>query len=85
MRFEKLKTDGAARRGRLLFSNNKIIDTPAFMPVGTRASVRSVSPEEILASFMNTPGFLNQPFYRNLILKLAIEIKQAYDKKNTSI
>ena len=43
------------------------------------------SPEEILASFMNTPGFLNQPFYRNLILKLAKEIKQAYDKKNTSI
>lgn len=43
------------------------------------------SPEEILISFMNAPGFLNKASFRNLILTLAKEIKQAYDKKNSSI
>lgn len=43
------------------------------------------SPDEILAGFMNSSGFLSQPFFRTLILTLAKEIKQAYDKKNTSV
>ena len=34
MRFEKLATDGAARRGRLQLARG-LVETPAFMPVGT--------------------------------------------------
>ena len=34
--FEVLKQDGAARRGRVT-SGFGVIDTPAFMPVGTAA------------------------------------------------
>ena len=34
MQFELLKTDGAARRGRLTLAHGTV-DTPVFMPVGT--------------------------------------------------
>jgi len=34
MRFELLRQDGAARRGRLRFARGSV-ETPAFMPVGT--------------------------------------------------
>ena len=39
-------TDGRARRGVLQTRAGKI-DTPAFMPVGTQASVKSLTPEEV--------------------------------------
>jgi queuine tRNA-ribosyltransferase len=48
MQFELLKTDGAARRGRLRFERGAV-ETPAFMPVGTYGTVKSVSPEELTA------------------------------------
>jgi len=38
MRFATLAVDGAARRGRLLFPRG-VVDTPAFMPVGTYGTV----------------------------------------------
>jgi queuine tRNA-ribosyltransferase len=46
--FELLGTDGTskARRGRLTTSHG-IVDTPAFMPVGTQGSVKAVSPREL--------------------------------------
>jgi queuine tRNA-ribosyltransferase len=44
--FDLLATDGAARRGRL-GTPHGVVDTPAFMPVGTRAAVRSLSPEDL--------------------------------------
>lgn len=47
MQFQILNTDKAARRGRLTFPNGKILDTPAFMPVGTYGAVKSVTPEEL--------------------------------------
>ena len=49
--FELLKTDGAskARRGRLATAHG-IIETPAFMPVGTQGSVKAVSPRELRES-----------------------------------
>jgi queuine tRNA-ribosyltransferase len=38
--------DGAARLGQITTSNG-IIDTPAFMPVGTYATVKAMTPEEL--------------------------------------
>ena len=46
--FELLKSDAAtkARRGRLT-TGHGVIETPAFMPVGTQGSVKAVSPREL--------------------------------------
>jgi queuine tRNA-ribosyltransferase len=44
--FELLATDGAARRGRLTTPHG-VVDTPAFMPVGTQGAVKSLSPDDV--------------------------------------
>ena len=46
--FELLKKDSAsaARRGRLT-TRRGVIETPVFMPVGTRATVKAMSPAEL--------------------------------------
>lgn len=46
MKFELFNTDGSARRGEITFPRGTI-QTPAFMPVGTAATVKSMTPEEI--------------------------------------
>ncbi len=46
MNFSPGKTDGSARCGQLSFRRGKV-KTPAFMPVGTYGSVKSVTPEEV--------------------------------------
>ncbi len=46
MRFEVLATDGAARRGRLSTAHG-VIETPVFMPVGTQATVKGLTPEDL--------------------------------------
>jgi queuine tRNA-ribosyltransferase len=46
MRFELLHEDGAARRGRLQFARG-IVETPAFMPVGTYGTVKAMTPEQL--------------------------------------
>lgn len=46
MKFNLLKTDGIARRGQLTFPRG-VVDTPAFMPVGTRGTVKSLSTDEV--------------------------------------
>ena len=43
-RFELLATDGAARRGRLHTAHGAV-ETPAFMPVGTQATVKATTPD----------------------------------------
>jgi hypothetical protein len=43
-RFELLATEGAARRGRLHTAHGTV-ETPAFMPVGTQATVKATTPE----------------------------------------
>ena len=48
MRFELLRQDGAARRGRLQFARGSV-ETPAFMPVGTYGTVKAMTPEELEA------------------------------------
>jgi queuine tRNA-ribosyltransferase len=49
VRFELLATDGLARRGRLLTARG-LVDTPAFMPVGTRGTVRALGPDDLRAA-----------------------------------
>lgn len=46
MKFEITHTDGFSRRGRLIFQRG-IVDTPAFMPVGTCGTVKAMTPEEL--------------------------------------
>jgi len=47
--FTVLATRGAARRGRLQTPHGAV-DTPAFMPVGTRAAVKGLRAEEVRAT-----------------------------------
>ena len=46
MKFKVLATDGKTRRAELSFDRGTI-QTPVFMPVGTAATVKSVTPEEL--------------------------------------
>src|SRR5437879_11883798 len=46
--FELLAEEDGARRGRLHTAHG-VIDTPAFMPVGTQATVKALSPDEVRA------------------------------------
>ena len=46
MQFDLIKPDGAARRGRLAFPRGTI-ETPAFMPVGTRAAIKSLTIDQV--------------------------------------
>jgi queuine tRNA-ribosyltransferase len=41
--------DGAARRGRLVTAHG-VVDTPVFMPVGTAATVKAMTPEGVAAT-----------------------------------
>jgi queuine tRNA-ribosyltransferase len=44
--FQLLTTDGTARLGRLQLAH-ATIDTPEFMPVGTQAAVKAVTPDQL--------------------------------------
>jgi len=73
MRFELLKQDGAARRGRLAFRRG-VIDTPAFMPVGTYGSVKAMTPEEL--EEIGAQIILGNTFH--LLLRPGIEVIRAH-------
>ena len=47
--FEILARDGAARRGRLQTAHGPV-DMPVFMPVGTAATVKAMTPEAVAAT-----------------------------------
>src|SRR5512143_3000662 len=47
--FRLLKTDGDARRGELITPHGKV-QTPAFMPVGTQATVKGLMPDDVRAT-----------------------------------
>lgn len=47
MTFELDKTSGKARRGRLKFPRG-VVETPAFMPVGTYGTVKGMTPKDIV-------------------------------------
>lgn len=46
MTFELLATEGKARRGRLRFPRG-VVETPAFMPVGTYGTVKGMLPRDV--------------------------------------
>jgi len=46
MKFSCSQTDGRARRGQLVFDRG-VVETPAFMPVGTYGTVKAMTPEEV--------------------------------------
>jgi queuine tRNA-ribosyltransferase len=47
--FHKSKTDGMARRGAFATPHGSV-QTPAFMPVGTQATVKGLTPEDVRAT-----------------------------------
>lgn len=47
--FELLASDGAARRGRL-HTPHGVVETPAFMPVGTLGAVKGVAPWQLVSA-----------------------------------
>jgi queuine tRNA-ribosyltransferase len=49
MSFSLLATDGAARRGRLV-TRHGVVETPVFMPVGTRGTVKGLGPDDLRAA-----------------------------------
>ncbi|MDH3526141.1 MAG: tRNA-guanine transglycosylase, partial [Gammaproteobacteria bacterium] len=69
MRFYLDTTDGAARRGRMVFERG-VVDTPAFMPVGTYATVKAMTPEELLTS--GAQMILGNTFH--LMLRPGVEV-----------
>ena len=73
MKFEIVKSDGYARRGKL-FLRHGLVETPAFMPVGTQAAVRSVSPQEVKDS--NSQIVLGNTFH--LMLRPGSDLIRAH-------
>ncbi len=73
MRFELLRQDGAARRGRLQFARGSV-ETPAFMPVGTYGTVKAMTPEELEA--MGVEIVLGNTFH--LFLRPGLEVIGAH-------
>jgi queuine tRNA-ribosyltransferase len=47
--FELVATDGAARRGRVTTAHG-VVETPVFMPVGTRGTVKALGPDDLRAA-----------------------------------
>lgn len=49
LKFEILKKSGKSRRGKL-YTKHGVVDTPAFMPVGTCGTVKAMMPESVAAT-----------------------------------
>ena len=73
MKFELLHTDGAARRGRMTFPRG-VVETPAFMPVGTYGTVKAIDPEQLHAA--GSRIILGNTFH--LMLRPGVEVIQAH-------
>jgi queuine tRNA-ribosyltransferase len=73
LKFELLKTEGAARRGRLSL-NHGVVDTPIFMPVGTYGTVKGVMPQSLLE--MGAQIILGNTFH--LWLRPGLEVLSAF-------
>ncbi|MBU0744623.1 MAG: tRNA guanosine(34) transglycosylase Tgt [Gammaproteobacteria bacterium] len=50
MKFELITKDSLARRGRITFPSGCVVNTPAFMPVGTYGTVKAMTSEEVQAT-----------------------------------
>jgi queuine tRNA-ribosyltransferase len=73
MKFELLGTDAAARRGRMTFGRG-VVETPAFMPVGTYGTVKAMTPEEL--SGIGAQIVLGNTFH--LMLRPGMEVMRAH-------
>ena len=73
MKFEHLTQSGAARRGRLEFRRG-VVETPAFMPVGTYGTVKGMTPEELRE--IGAQIILGNTFH--LMLRPGTEVVQAH-------
>lgn len=73
MKFEVITTAGLARRGRLHFGRG-IVETPAFMPVGTYGTVKAMTPEEVAQT--GAQILLGNTFH--LMLRPGTEIIEAH-------
>ncbi len=73
MKFELLSQDGRARRGRITTARG-VIETPAFMPVGTYGTVKAMSPEELSA--LGAQIILGNTFH--LLLRPGMEVIRAH-------
>src|SRR5690606_7424685 len=73
MQFELFRTDGAARRGRLTFPRG-VVETPAFMPVGTYGTVKGVLPGQVRE--LGAQIILGNTFH--LFLRPGLEVIEAH-------
>lgn len=60
LKFELLKQQGEARRGRITL-NHGVVETPIFMPVGTYGTVKGVLPQSLIN--MNAQIILGNTFH----------------------
>jgi len=74
LQFQLLNTDGLARRGQLTFARG-VVDTPAFMPVGTYGTVKAMTPEELTG--MGAQIVLGNTYH--LMLRPGMEVIKAHD------
>ena len=72
--FELISQNDKARLGRILTSRG-IIDTPAFMPVGTQGTIKGVNTEDILET--GTQIILGNTYH--LLLRPGVEILKKFD------
>ncbi len=73
MEFQVQAVDGEARRGRLIFPRG-VVETPAFMPVGTYATVKTLTPEEVAGT--GAQMILGNAFH--LMLRPGTEVIRAH-------
>ncbi len=73
MRFDLLGTDGYARRGRMAFPRG-VVETPAFMPVGTYGTVKAMKPADVVAT--GAQIILGNTFH--LFLRPGLRIMEAH-------
>jgi queuine tRNA-ribosyltransferase len=73
MKFKITQIDGMARRGHLTLTQG-LVQTPAFMPVGTYGTVKAMKPEEVRAT--GAEIILANTFH--LMLRPGIDIIQAH-------
>lgn len=71
--FDVLRTEGLARRGRLVL-NHGVVETPVFMPVGTYGTVKGVMPSSLEA--MGAQIILGNTFH--LWLRPGLEVLQQF-------
>tara|TARA_B100000575_G_scaffold288924_1_gene289784 strand:- start:50 stop:1168 length:1119 start_codon:yes stop_codon:yes gene_type:complete len=72
--FELIAQDGKARLGKI-FTARGVIDTPAFMPVGTQGTVKGIFTDDILET--NTQIILGNTYH--LLLRPGIEILNKFN------